>query len=67
MLYRDYAARIQRRITFWRLLDVQIIAGEKKEGKDDAPSTAAPAPGTGKAVDFAKISIEEAFSTLKVH
>ena len=50
----------------WRVLELQINAGEKKEGKEDAPSTAAPAPGTGKAVDFAKISIEEAFTTLKV-
>ena len=44
-----------------------VAKEEKKEGKEDAPSTAAPAPGTGKAVDFAKISIEEAFTTLKVH
>ena len=41
-----------------------IPAGKK--GEEDKPSTAAPAPGTGKAVDFAKISLEEAFSTLKV-
>ena len=51
---------------FRRPFELQINAGEKKEGKDDAPATAAPAPGTGKAVDFAKISIEEAFTTLKV-
>ena len=57
---------IERCLHFWRHFEVQINAGEKKEGKEDAPSTAAPAPGTGKAVDFAKISIEEAFTTLKV-
>ena len=41
-----------------------IPAGKK--GEEDKPGTAAPVPGTGKAVDFAKISLEEAFSTLKV-
>ncbi|CAK0787749.1 hypothetical protein CVIRNUC_010971 [Coccomyxa viridis] len=41
------------------------VAENGKKGEDDKPSTAAPAPGTGKAVDFAKISLEEAFSTLK--
>ena len=41
-----------------------ILAGKK--GEEDKPGTAAPVPGTGKAVDFAKISIEEAFETLKV-
>ena len=53
-------------LRFRQPLEAQINAGEKKEGKEDEPSTAAPVPGTGKAVDFAKISIEEAFTTLKV-
>ena len=53
--------------SFRQPFEVQINAGEKKDGKEDEPSTAAPVPGTGKAVDFAKISIEEAFTTLKVH